>query len=237
VVIVNQALVDKYFAERSAIGRVLLFGRNHRHQIVGVVANSRFRSVEQAADPTFYLPLEQNNERWPYLTITTWGGTPAALQAAIKQADPMQPVSRVRAIEDILEEALAPRRFNTWIVGLFALTALVLAAVGIYGVMSFAVVTRTRELAVRAALGAGPGQLVRLVLGQGLALTAVAMAIGLGAAFLLTQFMASMLFNVAPRDPATFALVAAILSAVAIAATLIPARRVVGKGVGDLFRA
>jgi putative ABC transport system permease protein len=237
VVIVNQALVDKYFAGRSAIGQVLLFGGNNRHQIVGVVANSRFRSVEQAADPTFYLPLEQNDERWPYLAITTWGGTPAALQAAIKQADPMQPVSRVRAIEDILDEALAPRRFNTWIVGLFALTALVLAAVGIYGVMSFAVVTRTRELAVRAALGAGPGELVRLVMGQGVALTAVAMAIGLGAAFLLTQFMASMLFNVAPRDPIPFALVAGVLSTVAIAATAIPARRVLRNGVGDLFRA
>ena len=87
----------------------------------------------------------------------------------------MQPLSRVRTIEEILEQALAPRRFNTWIVGLFALTALVLAAVGIYGVMSFAVATRTRELGVRAALGAGPGELMRLVLGQGLLLTAVAM--------------------------------------------------------------
>jgi putative ABC transport system permease protein len=237
VVIVNQALVDKYLAGRDPIGRVLLFGGNHRHEIVGVVANARFRSVEQAADPTFYLPLEQNDERWPYLTVTTWGGTPAALQAAIKQGDPLQPLSRVRTIEAILEQAMAPRRFNTWIVGLFALTALVLAAVGIYGVMSFAVASRARELGVRAALGASPGELMRLMLGQGVMLTAVAMSIGLGAAFLLTQFMASMLFNVAPRDPLTFALVAAVLSLVAVAATAIPARRATKIGVGDLFRA
>ena len=110
-------------------------------------------------------------------------------------------------------------------VGLFALTALVLASIGIYGVMSFAVAARTRELGVRAALGAGPGELVRLVLGQGLMLTTTAMAVGLGAAVLLTQFMAAMLFNVAPRDPLVFGLVAVVLGLVALAATLIPARR------------
>ncbi len=225
VVIVNQALADKYLAGRNPVGRVLLFGRSERHEIIGVVANARFRSVEHAADPTFYLPLEQNAERWPFLTVTTWGGTPADVRTAISQADPLQPLSRVRTIESILDQALAPRRFNTWLVGLFALTALMLAAIGIYGVMSFAVATRTRELGVRAALGAGPGELVRLVLGQGARLTAVAMAIGLGAALLLTQLMASLLFNVTPRDPLTFALVAGLLSLVALAATLIPAWR------------
>ena len=234
VVMVNQALVDKYLAGRDPIGQVLLFGGNNRHQIVGVVANSRYRSVEQAPDPTFYLPLEQNDERWPFLAFTIWSSPPGVgsrqsgievLRSAIAAADPMQPISRLRTIDEIFDGAMALRRFNTWVVALFALTALVLAAVGIYGVMSFAVTTRTRELGVRAALGAGPGQLVRLVLGQGLMLTAVAMSIGLSAAFLLTQFMASMLFNVAPRDPLTFVLVAAVLSTVAIVATVVPARR------------
>ena len=120
---------------------------------------------------------------------------------------------------------MAQRRFNTWIVGLFAATALLLAAIGTYGVMAFAVTSRTRELGVRAALGATPADLIRLVLGQGLLLTLVASAIGLVAAVALTRFMASMLFNVAPRDPITFALVAGVLATVAIAATLIPARR------------
>jgi len=139
--------------------------------------------------------------------------------------DPQQPISRVRSIEDILSAAMAERRFNTWIVGLFAATALLLAAIGTYGVMAFAVTTRTRELGVRAALGAQPSDLIRMVMGQGLWLTIIASAIGLGASMVMTRFMASMLFDVAPRDPLTFGLVALGLASVAIAATVIPARR------------
>lgn len=233
VLIVNQALVDKYFGGRDPIGKVILFGGNKRHEIVGVVADARYRSVERAADPTFYLPLEQNDERWPFLAFTVWtdGGaaatpaTAALLRSAVREADPQQPISRLRSIEDILSGAMAERRFNTWIVALFAATALLLAAIGTYGVMAFAVTSRTRELGVRAALGATPSDLIRMVLGQGLLLTIIASAIGLGAAVVMTRFMASMLFDVAPRDPLTFALVAGILGTVAIAATLIPARR------------
>ncbi len=225
VAIVNQALASRYLAGRDPVGQVLLFGDNRRHQIVGVVANARYRSVEQAADPTFYLPLEQNDERWPFLAFTVWGGSPASLREAIRSADPMQPISRIRTVDEILAGALALRRFNTWVVGLFALTALVLAAVGTYGVMSFSVSSRMRELGVRAALGASPGNLVRMVLGQGLVLTVLATAIGLTAAVAMTRFMAAMLFNVAPRDPVTFVAVAAALSLVALIATVIPARR------------
>ncbi len=232
VLIVNQALVDKYFAGRDPIGRVIRFGGNKRHEIVGVVADARYRSVERPADPTFYLPLEQNDERWPFLAFTVWtDGSPASsaaaaqLRSAVREADSQQPISRLRSIEETLADSLASRRFNTWIVGLFAATALLLAAIGTYGVMAFAVTSRTRELGVRAALGATPGSLVRMVLQQGLLLTIAASAIGLIAAVTMTRFMASMLFNVAPRDPVTFALVAGVLAMVAIAATLIPARR------------
>ena len=233
VVIVNQALVETYFPGRDPIGRVLLFGGSKRHEIVGVVADARYRSVERAADPTFYLPLEQNDERWPFLAFTVWtDGGPAAttaaaglLRSAVRQADPQQPISRVRSIEEILGDSMAARRFNTWIVGLFAATALLLAAIGTYGVMAFAVTSRTRELGVRAALGATPGHLIRMVLRQGLLLTLFASAIGLTAAIALTRFMASMLFNVAPTDPLTFLLVGGVLALVAMAATFIPARR------------
>jgi putative ABC transport system permease protein len=233
VLVVNQALVDKYFAGRDPIGKVIIFGGSKRHQIVGVVANTRYRTVEQPADPTFYLPLEQNDERWPFLAFTVWtdgsgaaaASTTALIRSAVREADPQQPISRLRSIEAVLADSLAQRRFNTWIVGLFAATALLLAAIGTYGVMAFAVTSRTRALGVRAALGASPGDLVRMVLRQGLLLTLAASAIGLIAAVSLTRFMASMLFNVAPRDPFTFVLVAAVLAVVAIAATLIPARR------------
>ncbi len=229
VAIVNQALVDKYFSGRDPLGRVLLFGGSKRHEIVGVVADSRYRSVELEPDPTFYLPLEQNDERWPFLAFTVWtepgAAAPALLRSAVREADPQQPISRVRSIEEILGDSMAARRFNTWIVGLFAATALLLAAIGTYGVMAFAVTSRTRELGVRAALGATPGNLIRMVLGQGLLLTLVASAIGLAAAVGLTRFMASMLFNVAPTDPLTFVLVGGVLGLVAMAATLVPARR------------
>lgn len=229
VLIVNQALADKYFGGRDPIGKVIVFGGTRRHQIVGVVANARYRSVEQPADPTFYLPLEQNDERWPFLAFTVWSdrGSAAAalLRSAVHDADPQQPISRVRTIEEILADSMAARRFNTWIVALFAATALLLAAIGTYGVMSFAVTSRTRELGVRAALGATPGELIRMMAQQGLLLTISAIGIGLAGAMAVTRFMASMLFGVAPRDPLTFAIVAAVLGAVAIAATLIPARR------------
>jgi len=233
VLIVNQALVDKYFAGRDPIGKVILFGGDKRHQIVGVVADARYRYVESPADPAFYLPLEQNDERWPFLAFTVWtDGTASAkssaaalLRSAVRDADREQPVSRLRSIEEILSSSLSQRRFNTWIIGLFAATALLLAAIGTYGVMAFAVTSRTRELGVRAALGATPRDLIGMVLKQGLLLTLTASGIGLIGAVTLTRFMASMLFNVAPRDPVTFALVALVLALVAIAATLIPARR------------
>jgi predicted permease len=229
VLIVNKALADRYFGGRDPIGKVIVFGGSRRHQIVGVVADARYRSVEQAADPTFYLPLEQNDERWPFLSFTVWSDhdttAAALLRSAIHDADPQQPISRMRTIEEILADSMAARRFNTWIVGLFAATALLLAAIGTYGVMAFAVTSRTRELGVRAALGATPGDLIRMVLQQGLLLTISAIGLGLVAAVIVTRFMASMLFNVAPRDPLTFAIVAVVLGTVAIAATLIPARR------------
>ena len=248
VVIVNQAMVERYFPGRDPIGRVLLFGGSKRHEIVGVVADARYRSVEREADPTFYLPLEQNDERWPFLAFTVWtdpstgsgssraasrgdGGRAATtaaagrLRSAVRQADAEQPISRIRSIEEILGDSMAARRFNTWIVGLFAATALLLAAIGTYGVMAFAVTSRTRELGVRAALGATPRDLITMVLRHGLLLTLLASAIGLTAAIALTRFMTSMLFNVAPTDPLTFVLVGGVLAMVAMLATFVPARR------------
>ena len=154
----------------------------------------------------------------------------------MRDADPQQPIARLRTIEETLSGSLAERRFNTWIVALFAGTALLLAGIGTYGVIAFAVTSRTRELGVRAALGATPADLIRVVLGQGLLLTLFASAIGLVAAIGLTRYMASLLFNVAPRDPITFAIVAGVLVLVALTATLIPARRAMRVNPTEVLR-
>jgi putative ABC transport system permease protein len=229
VVIVNQAFVDRFLPGVDPLGHTVTFGGERRHEIVGVVADARYRDVERPADPTFYVPLDQNDERWPFLSFTAWTNGDAAALAPVfrdvmREADPNQPLSRVRTYEELLATALAPRRFNTLLVAVFAMTALLLAAVGTFGVMAFSVASRTRELGVRAALGATPADLRRLVLGQGVWLSAVAVVMGLAAAWLGTRGMASLLYGVQPGDPLTFALVAATLAAVALLATWIPAR-------------
>ncbi len=229
VVIVNQAFVERFMGGRNPLGEVVRFGPSNRHEIVGVVANARYRDIERAADPTFYVPLAQNDERWPFLSFTVWtDGDPAmaisVLRAAVRDADPNQPIARLRTYDELLSTALAPRRFNTLLVGAFAVTALVLAAVGTFGVLAFSVASRTRELGVRAALGATPADLRRMVLGQGLWVSGVAVGLGLALAWLATRGMSSMLFGVEPADPGTYAAVAGALTIVALVATWLPAR-------------
>jgi predicted permease len=230
VVVINRALADRYFAGRAALGRAIQFGRDKRHEIVGIVEDARYRSVEQPADPTFYLPLPQNDERWPFLSLTIHArdgatGVPALIRAAVLEADPLQPVSRIRTYDEILSGAMAPRRFNTVLIAVFAGTAMLLAAIGAYGVMAFAVASRTREIALRAALGARPPDLMRMVLRQGLLLSGSATVLGVVAALLGSRLIASLLYQVTPRDPWTIAGVAALLMVVSLAAAWIPARR------------
>ena len=232
VVVVNRAFADRFFPGVDPIGQRILFGERAAHEVVGVVDNMRYRFVESPADPTFYIPITQNAERWPFLSFTVWSDEEATvtadrLRSAIRTADPGQAITRMRSFDEILSTALATRRFNTLLVLVFAGAALVLAAVGTYGVMAYAVSTRTRELGVRAALGASPRNLLHLVVGQGAVLTAVAVALGIGAGLFLTQLMAAMLYEVTPRDPRTFVGVALLLSLVALMATWVPARRAV----------
>lgn len=232
VMVINQSFVDRYFPGVDPIGQRVLFGERAAHEVIGIVADMRYRFVESPADPTFYIPITQNAERWPFLSFTVWSDEDSAasvarLREAIRVADPSQAITRVRSYDEILSTALAARRFNTLLVLVFAGAALVLAAVGTYGVMAYAVSTRTRELGVRAALGASPSNLLRLVVGQGAMLTAIAVGLGVGAGLLLTQLMATMLYEVTPRDPRTFIGVAALLSLVAITATWVPARRAI----------
>jgi predicted permease len=230
VIVVNQTFVDRYLAGRDAIGRAVLFGGSARHEIVGIVNDARYRDVEQPADPTFYVPLAQNNERWPFLSFTVLSEgehAPMAptLREAVRAADPNLPIARIRRYDEILRTALAPRRFNTWLVGMFAGVALLLAAVGTYGVLAYAVAARTREIGVRAALGASPRELVRLVMREGVFVTLCASAVGIAGGLAAAGLLRGMLFEVGPRDPSVFAAVAALLTTVGLVATWLPARR------------
>ena len=232
VAVINQAFADRYFQGEDPIGQRLQFGDTERPEIVGIVGNMRYRYLETPADPTFYIPITQNTERWPFMSFTVWAdGTAAStgslLRDAIRRADPNQAITRVRTYEEILGRALAPRRFNTTLVAIFAAAALLLAGIGTYGVMAYAVSTRTRELGVRSALGASPADLMRLVLRQGAVLTVAAVSLGAAASFFATRMMTSMLYNVTPRDPSTFVAVAGVLVLVALTATWLPARSAV----------
>lgn len=235
VAVVNETFARRYLGGRSPMGAELLFGPDRRHQIVGVVADTRYRSVEQPADPTFYVPLEQNDERWPFLAFMIWtDGDPSAVapvvRRAVHQVDPNQPLARVQTYDEILARAVAPRRFNAVLAGIFAAVALVLAAVGMYGVLAYSVGARTRELGVRAALGATPGQLRRLVLQQGGVLALAALVIGATGAWLGGRAMASLLFQVQPGDVRTIGVVTAALLVVVLAATWMPARQATAIG-------
>jgi putative ABC transport system permease protein len=242
VVIVNEAFARQYLGGGSPIGRVVTFGGDRRHVVVGVVADTRYRRVEQAPDPTFYLPLGQNDERWPFLAFLTWtdgDGAAAAplVREAIRAADPAQAISTLRSFDDIFATALAPRRFNTWLVALFGLTAMVLAAIGAYGVMTASVAARTRELGVRSALGASARHLRGLVLGETALIAGAAAVAGLALAAGGAGLVRALLYEVAPRDPWMLATAAATVVAVALGAAWLPARRAARINPVDALRA
>jgi putative ABC transport system permease protein len=139
--------------------------------------------------------------------------------------DRQQPLSRIQPLEDVIAASIAPRRFNMLLLGIFATLALLLAAVGIYGVISYTVAQRSREIGVRMALGARRSDVLRLIVRQGMSLALAGMGAGLAASFALTRLMANLLFGVSPSDPLTFGLIALLLGSVALLACYLPARR------------
>jgi predicted lysophospholipase L1 biosynthesis ABC-type transport system permease subunit len=199
--------------------------------IVGVVGDVRAQELSADEVPAIYTPLAQETrpwKTWMNMAVRT-SEAPASLAAAVRRevaaVDAGIPVTRVRAMDDLIASSVAPRRFNLVLLGGFAALALVLAGVGLHGVLSQAVAQRTREIGVRVALGAAPRDVVRLVVGQGLRLTAAGAAVGTAAALALTRFVSAMLFGVRATDPLTYLAVAALLAAVAALASCRPARR------------
>ncbi|HYL61088.1 MAG TPA: ABC transporter permease [Candidatus Methylomirabilis sp.] len=234
VAVVNEEFVRRFFPHENPLGARIDWARSKTQRwmtIVGVAHDVKHSGLDQPADPSIYAPYSQSDEawrRWMTLALRTVGPSPGLVDDVKKQVwslDRQIPVSQVQSMDDILAVSLAQQRFNMLLLGLFAALALILAAVGIYGLMSYAVSQRTHEIGVRVAVGAQRLDVLGLVLADGAKLALLGIAFGVAAALVLTRLMASLLFEVTPTDPATFASVAILLALVGLAACYIPARR------------
>jgi putative ABC transport system permease protein len=227
VAIVNQAFVRHFLPNRDPIGERI--GRGSRPmRIVGVVANVRQQGLLNAPFPTLYNPYAQQPTAFVSLLIRASGnpeGIAPALRAQVEQLDDELPVFGVATMDQRLAKMEAERRFEMIVLTAFAIVALLLAALGVYGVISYSVSERTHEIGIRMALGAKKGTVMRIVMGKTLVLAFLGVATGVGGALALTRYLQSLLFQIRPDDPLTFALAAALLLATALLAGFLPARR------------
>jgi putative ABC transport system permease protein len=230
VAVVDEEFVRRHFPNEDPIGRGLDIGNGTDgfYQIVGVVGKVRQEGLDANPNPTMYVPFRQDAYSSMWVVARTDGDplqlTPAA-RRAVREVDAGLPAYSVSALETIVTESVAPRRFSMLLLGLFAVIALFLAAVGLYGVVSYTVSQRTQEIGVRMAVGAQRGDVVRLIVGGGMKLTLAGIVIGLVAAAALSRLLETMLFEVAPSDPASYTATALVLLAVAALACYVPARR------------
>jgi len=229
VAMVNQALVDRYWPHQDAIGK-RVWAQGHWSTIVGVVRNSDYDQLGESPRPFLYMPIFQDYTSHPIIHVRVAGDPLAfvpALEKTIHELNADLPVFDEDSLASRVQVASANLRLAGAFVGAFGLLALVLATVGIYGVIAYGARQRTREIGIRMALGADRQDVMRLVLGQGLRLTVAGLALGLGLSLVLTRFLRSELFGISATDPLTFAGVAVCLGAVALAACYVPARRAV----------
>jgi len=232
VAIISETLARRYFSNQDPIGRRMRFGfppnSNVLREIVGIVGDVRDASLSRQPGPMMYVPFAQ---------APLWGGevvarsslSASSVAAGIRHAthaiDKYLPVTDIESFPEAVGKSISQERFQTFLLGSFSAIALVLAAVGILGVISYSASQRTHEIGIRMALGAQRRDVLRLILGQGAKLALVGLGVGIIAAFLLTRLMSSLLYSVSPKDPVTFASVAIVLLAVALTACYIPARR------------
>lgn len=230
VTVIDEAMARRYFPNEDPLGkRVVVYWSEQRpREIVGVVSHVRQTSLDYEAGPHMYIPYYQTPLNYATLLVKTPTDS-TALAASIKSevlaVDRQQPVYAVTTMKQIIAASIAERRFHLTLLGIFAGVALVLATVGIYGVMSYAVTQRTPEIGIRLALGAQASDVLKLVIGRGLLLTVIGVGIGLAAAFALTRLMSGLLFGVSPTDPMTFTGIALLLTLVSLLACYLPARR------------
>ena len=235
VVLINEVVARRYWGEESPLGKaVLAGGASDTAVVVGVVGNVSHNGLTSEVKTRYYVPHAQVHDNWAgtmrsmTLTMVTQGspgGYVEAIRRTVRDLDPSIPLAEVRTLDEVLSTAVAQPRFAMVLLGSFAAIALTLALVGIYGVLAYTVSRRTQEIGVRMALGAEAGQVIGLVVRQGLAMALAGVAVGTAVAWFLTDLMASMLFGVAPQDATTFLFVPTIFVAVATLACLIPAAR------------
>ena len=231
VALINETLQRGYFPGQDPVGRRINTGSQREpawSTIVGVVGDVKYNGLADAVQPAIYYPIAQN-PTWGSIVIKTDLADPLSLTAAVRnevrKIDPDLPLTNVMTMEDRLSDAVAQPRFRTTLIALFAVVALILACVGIYGVISYSVTLRTHEIGIRMALGAQTGDVLTMVIRQAIVLAVIGVALGLSASYALTSLMSKLLFGVQPTDPATFVLTAAILSITALLASYLPARR------------
>jgi len=227
VAVVNEALARRISTQGHAIGKVLLLGNGDtRVTVVGIKADTHQMGLDTEVRPELFLPTRSMDT---IALVVQSAGDPLRLSGAIQSQvwaiDPNQPVADLKSMEQRMGESLEQRRFNMLLFGIFAAVALLLASVGIYGVLAYAVSQRRQEIGIRIALGATAGNVAGLVLRQGLLLAGAGVLIGAAAGFGLTRWMASLIFGVSAADPLTFSSVSALLIAIALLASYVPARR------------
>jgi putative ABC transport system permease protein len=229
-VIINQTLQRRYWPNENPLGKRLRHSARNSGwvEIIGVAADTKETELTAEVEGALYLPYVVSADPALALVLRTTVeplSLVAAARAEIRRVDAGQAVSSVNTLAGLLREATAQPRFNAALLALFALLALALAGVGIYGVIAYAVAQRTQEIGLRLALGARSGDVLRLILAQGLKLTLSGVGLGLLAAFALTRWLKTLLFGVSATDPLTFVCIALLLTCVALLACLVPARR------------
>jgi putative ABC transport system permease protein len=235
VVIVNERFAQKFFPGQNVIGKRIKPGfaadesDEKMREIVAVVGNVKHRELKNEDSPEMYLPQTQIPFNIMSLVVRTSVSNPAALTSALRaeltRMDAGIPLTSVRIFDEYISRSLARPRFNALLLSIFAGTALVLTAIGIYGVMAYSVAQRTNEIGIRMALGAAQSNIFRLVVGQAMTLVSISLGLGLIGAFAATRLLSSMLFGVGAWDPATFVSIVVLIAAVAFLAAWLPARR------------
>jgi predicted permease len=227
VLIVNETMARRYWGDGNPVGRFVRIGRE-RTQVVGVARDGKYRSFSERPMPYMYFPLAQSQRSAAVLHVRT-GGSPDAVfgpvRGILRELDPDVPLFGAMTMRESLEQAMFAQRVGATLLSIFGALALTLAAVGLYSVMAYMVTQRTREMGIRLALGASPGQLRRMVVAGGMKVAAVGLAIGAAGALGVSRLLVSLLNGVSPTDPLTFGLVPVALAAVAFVAVLVPARR------------